>query len=78
MKEKVKMYICRSEEEAVKLFKKFQEMKLDDLDEENFFMMYNLARENAGFIVKNNTWQLIPSSKEEYSKYFDVEKMFIA
>lgn len=59
-KEKVTIYRCKSFEGAKKLFNIFERMLLDNLDKEKFFDLYNKGKDNIGFCVRFNTWQVSP------------------
>lgn len=59
MKEKLLMYRCHNLDGAKKLFNMFQDMKLDNLDREQFFDIYNRCKRNVLFCVRFNTWQII-------------------
>jgi hypothetical protein len=59
-KEKITVYRCMSLEGAKKLFDMFRRMLLDDLDKEKFFDLYNKGKDDIGFCVRFNTWQVSP------------------
>jgi len=58
--EKVTIYRCKSLEGAKKLFHMFEAMLLDNLDKEKFFDLYNKGKDDVGFCVRFNTWQVSP------------------
>ncbi len=59
-KEKITLYRCNSLKAAKNLFNKFTEMKLENLDKEKFFDLYDKGKSDIGFCVRNNTWQVAP------------------
>lgn len=59
-KEKITIYKCKNLDGAKKLFDMFKRMSLDNLDKKKFFGLYNKGKDDIGFCVRFNTWQVAP------------------
>ena len=57
-KESITLYIPKTLEKAKELFEKFKQMKLENLDEEKFFFLFEKGNGEVGFCVRYNTWQV--------------------
>lgn len=56
--ETVVTYVPKTLEDATKLFKKFEQMNLKNLDKEKFFRLFEEGNGEVGFCVNNDTWQV--------------------
>lgn len=59
-KEKVTLYVPKTLEKAKELFKKFENMGIERLDEAKFFFLFEKGEGNVGFCIRDNTWQVCP------------------
>ena len=57
-KESIELYIPKTLEEAKKLFKKFSQLNLKNLDKEKFFLSFERGSGEIGFCIRNNEWQV--------------------
>ena len=57
-KESIKIYQPKTMEQAKKLFAKFKQMNLENLDDEEFFFLFEKGNGDVGFCVRHNTWQV--------------------
>ena len=57
-KENIILYVPKTLEEAKKLFEKFKRLELENLDEENFFFLFEKGNGEVGFGIRHNTWQV--------------------
>ena len=57
-KESITLYVPKTLEKAKELFEKFKQMKLENLDEEKFFFLFEKGNGEVGFCVRYNTWQV--------------------
>lgn len=57
-KENITVYQPKTLEKAKELFEKFKQMGLEDLDEENFFFLFEKGNGEIGFCVRHNEWQV--------------------
>ena len=69
-REMVKVYQPENLEKAKKLFEKFKQMNLENLDEGLFFFLFEKGNGDVGFCVKDNRWQVI---EPQSNGFFDVE-----
>lgn len=68
-REKIKVYVCKSLDGAKRLFELFKSMNLDNLDEKEFFHLYECGKDDIGFMVRFNTWQV---GTKQSDKLFEV------
>lgn len=57
-REKIKVYVCKSLNGAKRLFELFKSMELENLDEKEFFHLYKCGKDDIGFTVRFNNWQV--------------------
>lgn len=57
-KESITLYVPKTLEKAKELFEKFKQMKLENLDEEKFFFLFEKGNSKVGFCVRHSTWQV--------------------
>ena len=57
-KESITLYVPKTLEEAKKLFEKFKQMELKNLDEEKFFFLFEKGNGEVGFCIRHNVWQV--------------------
>lgn len=59
-REKVTLYVPKTLEKAKELFEEFKNMGIENLDEAKFFFLFEKGEGNAGFCIRDNTWQVCP------------------
>ena len=57
-KENITVYQPKTLEKAKELFEKFKQMGLENLDEEQFFFLFEKGKGEVGFCVRFNVWQV--------------------
>lgn len=57
-KESITVYQPKTLEKARELFEKFKQMGLENLDEEEFFFLFEKGKGDVGFCVRYNVWQV--------------------
>lgn len=72
-REKLKIYVCKSLDGARRLFELFKSMNLDNLDEKEFFHLYKCGKDDVGFMVRFNTWQVGRKQSDELFEVVDTE-----
>lgn len=58
MKEKVDLYVPKTEQDADKLFNRFKQLQLDALDEKLFYFYFRRFKGKVGFCIRDKRWQV--------------------
>lgn len=57
-KENITVYVPKTLKAAKELFEKFKQEKIENLDENKFFFLFERGNGDVGFCIRCNTWQV--------------------
>lgn len=66
-RENITVYWPKTKHAATELFEMFKQMKLDNLDEERFNVLFEQGNGEVGFCAMENTWQICDPKCDLYN-----------